>query len=89
MSWSPAPWTVVGAAGLDQRTPSLTTLVQQIVNKPAWASGNSMAFIIRGSGERTAEAIDGDVNGAARLEHSLYFCCASSYKSCSIGCWFY
>ncbi len=62
---------MVGAAGPDQRTPSLVALVQEIVDRPGWVEGNGMAFIISGSGTRVAEAVDGDP-AAAPLLHIEY-----------------
>jgi hypothetical protein len=71
VSWSPPPWSTVGQAGLDQRTPNVATIVQEIVNRPGWTSGNALALIISGTGERTAEAYDG-VASAAPLLHVEY-----------------
>ncbi|MEN8184474.1 MAG: MopE-related protein, partial [Myxococcota bacterium] len=68
VAWDPPPWTSTGAAGPDQRTPELTEVVQEIVDRPGWSSGNAMAVVISGSGHRTAEAYDGDRKKAARLE---------------------
>ncbi|MEZ4656466.1 MAG: hypothetical protein R2911_02735 [Caldilineaceae bacterium] len=65
--WTPPPWNTVGAAGPDERTPDLTAIVQEIVNRPGWTSGNALAFIFTGSGERTAEAYDVSPAGAARI----------------------
>jgi hypothetical protein len=62
-SWSPAAWTTVGEAGLAQRPPDLSAIVQEIVSRGGWSALNDMAFIITGTGERTAEAFEG---GAAR-----------------------
>ncbi len=66
-SWSPPPWLSIGAQGADQRTPDLRALIQEIVDRPGWASGNAMAFIITGSGHRTARSFEGDSLGAASL----------------------
>ena len=66
-SWSPAPWTTAGAAGPDQRTPDISTVIQEIVTRPGWASDNSLVLIITGSGRRVAEAFDGDAAGAPLL----------------------
>jgi hypothetical protein len=55
-SWSPAAWTTVGEAGLAQRTPDLSAIVQEIVSRSGWSALNDMAFIITGTGTRTAEA---------------------------------
>ncbi|MDX1431660.1 MAG: PilC/PilY family type IV pilus protein [Gammaproteobacteria bacterium] len=37
-------------------TPSLAGIVQEIVAQSSWSAGNSMAFIITGSGKRVAES---------------------------------
>ena len=66
--WSPkAAWTVDGEAGLDQRTPDIATLLQQIVSKDGWQQGNAMAFIFTGEGSRVAQAFDRDPVKAPRL----------------------
>jgi hypothetical protein len=67
VSWSPVPWTTVGEAGPDQRTPDVSSVVQEIVNGSEWSSGNSLVVIITGTGERVAEAYDGDSAGAPLL----------------------
>lgn len=48
--------------GENQRTPDLTAIVQEIVDRDGWEEGNAMAFILQGEGQRTAESFDG--NGA-------------------------
>lgn len=65
--WTPPPWNIVGAAGPDERTPDLAAIVQEIVNRPGWTSGNALAFIFSGTGERTAEAYDDSPADAARI----------------------
>ncbi|MBN1670747.1 MAG: CotH kinase family protein [Kiritimatiellae bacterium] len=67
VSWSPPAWTTVGAAGADQRTPDLAAVVQEIVDRPGWSSGNALVLLVTGSGERTAESYDGDPAGAPLL----------------------
>ncbi|MGH9146395.1 MAG: PKD domain-containing protein, partial [Vicinamibacterales bacterium] len=68
VSWSPVPWNTVGAAGADQRTPNLSSVIQEIVNRAGWSSGNSLAILITGTGQRVAESFNG-VPGAAPLLH--------------------
>ncbi|MBC8770607.1 immunoglobulin domain-containing protein [Arenibacter sp. BSSL-BM3] len=59
--WNNIPsWNTVGQSGVNQQTPDITTIVQEIVNRGGWSNGNAMAFVINGSGERTAEAYNGD-----------------------------
>jgi hypothetical protein len=70
VAWAPAAWDVRGARGAAQRTPDLAGLVQQVVSRPGWASGNAMAFVVTGSGTRTAEAFDGA--GSVTVLHVEY-----------------
>lgn len=67
VTWSPAAWLRVGEAGPNQRTPNLALIVQEIVSRSGWASGNALAFIITGRGRRVAESFDGDRAGAPLL----------------------
>ena len=71
VSWSPPAWTSVGDAGTAQRTPDISAIVQEIVDNPGWSSGNSLAFIISGTGHRVAEAYDGDPDSTALLHIEL------------------
>ncbi len=71
VAWSPPPWTSVGAAGADQRTPDLSAVIQEIIELSDWAEGNPMAIIITGTGERTAESYNGK-SSAAPLLHIEY-----------------
>ncbi len=66
-SWSPAAWTTVGEAGLAQRTPDLSAVVQEIVSRAGWTALNDMDFIITGTGTRTAEAFEGGAASAPLL----------------------
>ncbi|HEY3558269.1 MAG TPA: right-handed parallel beta-helix repeat-containing protein [Kribbella sp.] len=70
-SWTPAPWTLVGEAGANQRTPDLSAVVQEIVRRPGWTSGNALALVITGTGHRTTRAYDGKP-AAAPLLHLEY-----------------
>jgi len=67
VNWTPAAWGLVGEVGANQRTPDLSTLIREIVTRPGWVSGNSLAIIITGTGHRTARAYDGKPLGAALL----------------------
>ncbi len=71
VAWQPRAWTVVGEAGHDQRTPNLRDVVQEIVDRQGWVANNDLAFIITGTGERTAESYDGNPV-AAPLLHIEY-----------------
>ena len=65
-AWSPGAWTTSSV----HQTPGLTSVVQAVVNRAGWTSGNAMAFIVTGgsgSAYRTAESYDGDALAAPRL----------------------
>lgn len=56
--WPNLPaWSTVGEK---VRTPDLTSIIQEIVNRPNWAKGNALMLIISGNGRRTAVAYDGN-----------------------------
>ncbi|HYJ68138.1 MAG TPA: hypothetical protein VEX15_10820 [Nocardioidaceae bacterium] len=63
--WSPPGWNLIGEAGLNQQTPELSSMMQEIIDRPGWAKGNAVAFMVDGTngdladGRRTAEAKDG------------------------------
>jgi hypothetical protein len=66
-------WSVPGTAwraGSTYRTPDLTTIVQELVNRPGWAAGNAMFFKINAgteNGGRTAHSFDSSLSMAPRL----------------------
>ncbi len=59
-----APWSTVHAT---YQSPDLAPIIQEIVNRPGWSSGNSLAILIDGSGKRTAESYNGEPDMAPRL----------------------
>lgn len=65
--WSPAPWTVIGEAGLNQRTPNIKSIIQEIVNRAGWASNNSLAFFVTGTGKRDAVSFETNASDAPVL----------------------
>jgi hypothetical protein len=65
---SPQPWNVAGERSAKQRTPNLSSLVQEVVAQPDWRQGNALVFIISGSGgDRDAESYDADKGAAPML----------------------
>ena len=64
VSWDNVPiWSVDSK----QQTPDLSSIVQEIVDRPGWKADNPMSFIIQGTGHRTAESYDGEPNEAPLL----------------------
>lgn len=86
VNWVPLGWTAVGLAGAAQQTPDLKSIVQEIVNRPAWTSNNSMAFIITGTGngKRTAYSRESSATKAAML-YVEYQASSSSSLSLKVG----
>lgn len=58
VAWSVRPWLSPEAAGPEQRTPNLSPIVQELVNRPGWSRGNALAFVISGTGRRLARSFD-------------------------------
>jgi len=61
------PW----SAGSSYQTPDLTDIVQEIVGRGGWASGNSMVFRLSGTGKRDIRAYDANSSTAPKL-HVVY-----------------
>ncbi|UCH24484.1 MAG: hypothetical protein JSV66_11050 [Trueperaceae bacterium] len=71
VTWSPEAWSVEGESGVLQRTPDLASVIQEVVSRPDWQSGNALVILIEGSGRRVAASYDGDA-AAAPLLHIEY-----------------
>jgi lysophospholipase L1-like esterase len=67
VAWTPVPWTTGGAAGPDQRTSDISSVIEEIVNRGGWSNGNSLVIIMTGTGKRVAESYEGDSAGAPLL----------------------
>jgi hypothetical protein len=68
VSWQPRSWPTVQVHGVGQRTPDLSRIIQEIVNRPGWASGHALALIVSGTGRRTAESSNGTFAPILHLE---------------------
>ena len=74
VAWDNVPaWNTIGET---HQTPDLSPIVQEVVNRGGWSSGNGVAFIVAGSGHRTAHSYDWDAS-AAPLLHLAYLTCSS------------
>ena len=67
VDWTPADWTTVGEAGLDQRTPDISAVIQEIVDRSGWTAASALALTLSGSGKRTAESYNGSKTKAPLL----------------------
>jgi hypothetical protein len=70
VAWTNIPlWNAMEQAGPDQRTPALTTVIQEIVNRPFWYTGNAMTFVITGTGTRSAQSFSDQTPEKAAILH--------------------
>lgn len=67
VNWTPPDWNEVGESNNAQRTPDLSTIIQEIIELPNWQINNHIAFIISGSGTRTSVSHNGSPVFAPKL----------------------
>jgi hypothetical protein len=54
VAWNNVPlWSVVGET---HQSPDISPVIQEIVNRGGWASGNALVVLVTGSGRRTADS---------------------------------
>jgi cysteine-rich repeat protein len=64
VTWSNIPsWTT----NYHYKTPDLSSIIQEVVDRGGWVEGNSIAFLINGTGQRIAESYNGEVVNAPLL----------------------
>jgi prepilin-type N-terminal cleavage/methylation domain-containing protein len=62
------PWSTVGDT---HKSPDISPVIQEIVNRTGWVSGNALVVIVTGSGRRTADSHNSDPPNAPLL-HVVY-----------------
>ncbi len=75
VNWSPPSWNTIGQTTADQRTPDISSIVQEILNSSGWAPQNAMTFMIDGTGRRVAESYEGSEEMAPilHIEYTINF----------------
>jgi hypothetical protein len=71
VGWVPAAWPTPQVHGVDQRTPNIASIVQEIVNRQQWTPGNALVFIVAGTGRRTAESKNGTYAPLLHIEYQI------------------
>ena len=64
VNWRVPDWLARGDQGLDQRTPDISPIIQEIVDRPAYRSGTPISILITGTGRRYASSFDSFLGGA-------------------------
>jgi len=74
VNWSPANW----ASSSYYNTVNISSLVQEVVNRPGWTSGNAMVFVAQRTTttQNTRAAYSFDGNGAAPTLYITYTLCS-------------
>lgn len=65
--WAPPLWPTANQSGAAQRTPNLAGILQAVIDRPGWATGNSVVAFVEGAGRRSSWSWDQDPARAARL----------------------
>jgi hypothetical protein len=71
VDWAIPDWAAAHLEGANQLSAELNTIVQEIVDRPGWASGNALVLMKlgwTGSGARTAESYDEEPTAAPELQ---------------------
>lgn len=77
VNWvNPATWTA-GELTVAQQTPNISVIVQEIVSRPGWSSGNAMAFIFTDNNtttdERVGDSYEGGYGAILNIEYTVPF----------------
>lgn len=65
--WKPKAWGQ-GTRRLEQLSPDISPIINEIIRTTEWTSGNALAIMIEGEGNRTAFSFEGDPSAAAMLK---------------------
>ncbi len=79
--WAPPAWTETGVVGPAQKTSDVSELLQSIIDRDDWISGNDMVFIIEGTGVsltdedaiRVADSYEGKPSHPPTLVYTFNF----------------
>lgn len=75
VTWSSIPAWSTGEVGSDTTTPDIKAIIQEIVNRPGWASGNALVITVDNSGtssgnRRTAEQNSGSLGAQLNIVYT-------------------
>ena len=76
VNWSPPGWPL-DANGVNQQTPDLSSIINEVISRPGWISGNDIVVIISGpsdSDKREAETFDSSASEAPAIQITYETC---------------
>jgi hypothetical protein len=71
VAWNPPPWNKTTETGPDELATGLLPIVQELVSRPGWTSGNAMVLIVTGSGKRVADSFEGAAPAVLHIVYQL------------------
>jgi hypothetical protein len=84
VNWSVPAW-IKGDAGVDQTSPNLSALIQEIINRGDWRDGNSLVLLLRGTGNRDGFSYNNDRARTAVLHIEFTPTTTTITPSCTLG----
>jgi hypothetical protein len=70
-SWQPPAWENVNEAAAAQRTPDLSAVLQEVVDRDDYKEGGAIVLLIGGRGKRVAESFDGTAGPQLCVDYRL------------------
>ena len=71
VAWQPPNWLTEAESGPAQMSTDISAVIQEIINRPGWSSGNSLALFITGTGSRRAGVLQRKSDQSSTLAHYL------------------
>lgn len=66
--WEPGAWSTGDLAD----TPDIASVVQEVISRGTWTSGNALTILVNGTGKRVAESYNGSPDDASLLHVEYY-----------------
>ena len=79
VAWAVSGWTSESSS-VNERTPNLSIIVEEITSRVGWSNGNALAFLIEGNGTRSAYSRDEDAGKSAKLHIKYSYSSPSSVE---------
>ncbi len=67
VNWLVPAWNTIGSAGIDEQSPNIANIIGEIISRPGYVQGNSIALIVTGTGKRAAYPYDASPAEAPEL----------------------
>jgi len=63
VAWNVPAW----SANVKYQSPNLKAIIQEVISRDGWSSGNDLAVIVTGTGRRRAKSFEGEAANSPRL----------------------